>query len=241
MFIPRLSPYVLAVALCLSPVRGHKRPRRAEHAGRQLIDSESISVNSVQTLVNGIASSAALVTVSVDDVTLKVNTTFAKATAVGEDAISAETIDSTALIIARDLTSAYSAYSGLNDYGIPYSILTVPSTGAALPSLNDSSTVGNYGLIVVVSEVSYDYGSDYESALTTDQWTTLFNYQVAFGVRMVRLDVYPSEDTGTVALGGCCDDGVEQYISISNDAAFPSAGLRTQVFPFPNLSSIQYP
>jgi len=83
----------------------------------------------------------------------------------------AETVNSTALVIARDTVSAYSAYSGLNDHGIPYSLLIVPQAGAPLPVLNDSATAGNYGLIVVLSEVSYDYGGTigFQSALTTDQ------------------------------------------------------------------------
>ena len=167
-------------------------------------------------------------TVSVNDLLLSSNTTSASAASVAADSITAEIINSTALVIARDITSAYSAYSGLNDHGIPYSVLIVPQNGTALPSLNDTATTGNYGLIVVLSEVSYDYGGTegYQSALTTDQWTALFNYQVSFGVRMVRLDVYPSSDTGTTSLGGCCDTDVEQYISISNDTAFTTAGLR---------------
>lgn len=134
-------------------------------------------------------------------------------------------VDSIVLVIARDTTSAYSAYSGLNDRGIPYSVLAVPQVGVALPSLNDSATHGNYGLIVVLSEVSYNYGGTkgFASALTAAQWQSLYAYQVAFGVRMVRLDVAPSADTGTQSLGACCTG--EQLVSISNSTAFPQAGL----------------
>jgi hypothetical protein len=112
------------------------------------------------------------------------------------DALSAQ---GTILVLARDTTSAYSAFSGLGGYGIPYSVVTVPSTGTTLPALS-SDGVGNYGGIVVLSEVSYQYTNDFLSALTTDQWNALYNYQIQFGVRMVRLDVYPSSDFGKYTL-----------------------------------------
>lgn len=226
MLISRLSTYVfLAAAVWLQPVYAHGRHRRGTND--TVVASESVAITNGQTVATSTAAPKALVTVSVDNVALTANTTSASSGAVTADTIIADTINSTALVIATDIVSAYSAYSGLNDHGIPYYVLVVPINGTTLPSLNDSATVGNYGLIVVLSEVSYDYGGTegYQSALTTAQWTALFNYQVSFGVRMVRLDVYPSADSGTTALGGCCDTGVEQFISISNDAAFTSAGL----------------
>ncbi|KAG9248805.1 hypothetical protein BJ878DRAFT_531679 [Calycina marina] len=145
-----------------------------------------------------------MVTVVTEEARIRANTSFA---------IDAE-INSTALIIARDTASAYSAYSGLNDHGIPYHVLVVPQSGVALPSLNDSAT----------------------SALTAAQWTSLFEYQVAFGVRMVRLDVYPSDQSGTKALGDCCNNGNDQIVYISNDTTFLSAGLK--VGPTAGISSI---
>ncbi|RDW68147.1 hypothetical protein BP6252_09543 [Coleophoma cylindrospora] len=139
----------------------------------------------------------------------------------------ATSVSSTILIIARDNSSAYSAYSGLNGYRIPFQILAVPQTGVPLPTLNSSATAGNFGAIVVLSEVSYDYGTSFASALTSDQWAALYAYQIAFGVRMVRLDVYPGPSSGTEAQGGCCAAGQEQTISISNGTGFPTAGLNT--------------
>lgn len=97
------------------------------------------------------------------------------------------TVQNTILIFARDTTSAYSAYSGFNAYGIPYQVVIVPQAGITLPALNSSSTQGNYGGIVVLSEVSYSYNGSWESAITTAQWQQLYNYQTSFGVRMVRL------------------------------------------------------
>jgi hypothetical protein len=84
---------------------------------------------------------------------------------------------------------------------------------------------------VVLSEVSYNYGTagaeNYHSALTDAQWIMLYAYQLQFGIRMVRIDVYPSPSTGTTPVAGCCADGQEQFVSFSNTSAFPTAGLRT--------------
>lgn len=103
------------------------------------------------------------------------------------------------LIVARDDASARSAHSGLQAYGIPYRVLVVPKTGATLPALNSSATSGNFGGIAIVSDVSYDYGTPpnpFRSALTTAQLKELYDYQKAFRVRMVRLDVYPESQFG---------------------------------------------
>jgi hypothetical protein len=146
--------------------------------------------------------------VVVGNVAVLTNTSSALAPitpAVQAAAIVGTTVASTILIIARDAASAYSGYSGLAGYGIPYQLLLVPQTGAALPTLSSSATAGNFGAIVVLSEVSYDYGATgFQSALTAAQWTTLFTYQLNFG-----------------------GAGVEQLVSISNSAAFPTAGLKT--------------
>ncbi|CAD6500007.1 BgTH12-04112 [Blumeria graminis f. sp. triticale] len=139
-------------------------------------------------------------------------------------------VRSTILVFARDAKSAYSVVSGLNGYGIPYEVVTVPKSGIELPVLNSSASTGNYGAIFVVSDVSYDYGDrvqGFQSALSSNQWSTLFEYQVNFGVRLVRVDNFPTAEFGTSTTGGCCNDGVEQLISISNTSTFPTAGLKT--------------
>ena len=130
------------------------------------------------------------------------------------------------MVIARGTEAAYSAYSGLNDYGIPYELLIIPQGGATLPVLTSSNSTGNYGGIVVLSEVSYKNSAGvFVSALTSDQWNTLYSYQASFGARMVRLDVNPSSASGTKAMGTCCDDTQEQFVSIMDTSKFPTAGL----------------
>jgi len=224
MFILRSSTYVLAIALCLLTVHGKKHRNHTIKCGHSL----QPGATNRQSLFVVNTKPAPLKLVTQDNVKFSSNTSSAVAVnAKLAGTVTATKVNSTALVIARDQSTAYTAYSGLNDHGIPYYLLTVPQGGVALPTLNDSTTVGNYGLIVVLSEVSYDYGSDgYRSALTQSQWTSLYNYQIAFGVRMVRLDAYPSDQSGTKALGACCDTGVEQYVAISSDKYFPTAGLK---------------
>lgn len=112
---------------------------------------------------------------------------------------SALTASSTVLVFARDADSAVNAISGLKAYGIPYQLVLVPQEGTTLPVLNSTAQDGNYGGIIVLSEVSYGYSTGWQSALSADQWQALYNYQTSFGVRMVRLDVYPSSDFGKVS------------------------------------------
>lgn len=111
-------------------------------------------------------------------------------------AAAANSVANTILVFARDSASANVATLGLQGYGIPYQAVLVPQSGAALPALNSSATQGNYGGILVLSEVSYQYSTGFLSALNASQWQTLYDYQTAFGVRMVRLDVFPTPDMG---------------------------------------------
>lgn len=106
----------------------------------------------------------------------------------------------TILIFARDAASSYSATSGFNGYGIPYELVLVPQSGITLPVLNSSTTQGNYGGFLLLSEVAYDYGGSWRSALTPAQLQQLYNYQTTFGARMVRLDVYPGPDFGKIPI-----------------------------------------
>ncbi|KAL5117246.1 hypothetical protein ACEQ8H_004805 [Pleosporales sp. CAS-2024a] len=141
--------------------------------------------------------------------------------------IGGATVSGTILVIARDAISAENgAVVGLRGYGMPYEVVTVPQAGiTSLPPLNASATRGNYGGIVTISEVGYNYGNDYYSALTTDQWNALYAYQSAFGVRMVRLDVFPTADQfGAESLGGSVNDNP---ITFTNTSSFAIAGLKT--------------
>jgi hypothetical protein len=139
-----------------------------------------------------------------------------------------QTVANTILIFARDQASSYSATSGLRGYGIPYELQLVPQAGITLPTLNSSTTQGNYGGIIILAEVSYYGGNTWASALTTAQFATLYAYQSDFGVRMVRIDVYPGPSfdvAPAIAGAGCCGAGVEQLLSFTNTSGFPTANL----------------
>ncbi|KAL2828816.1 hypothetical protein BJY01DRAFT_255239 [Aspergillus pseudoustus] len=136
------------------------------------------------------------------------------------------------LIIARNSAEANVASSGLNAYGIPFTTLLVPQSGAQLPILDSAAGGGRFGGIVIAGEVSYDYSStngSWASALTPSQWNQLYAYQLKYGVRMVEYDVSPGIKFGTklASTDGCCEDNIEQLISFSDTSDFPSAGLRT--------------
>jgi hypothetical protein len=232
-----LLPHILPIGLFLSAALGHRVNRRQGSVSEDslTVASESVAITNGQSLQTSTVPPAPLKTIIVGNVKVLANTTAAKADAKAAVAATAETVASTVLVIARDSVSAYSVWSGLNDLGIPYQVLVVPSAGVTLPQLNSSATTGNFGLIVVLSEVSYSYpNTGYQSALTSDQWQQLYNYQLSFRVRLVRLDSYPSASFGTQALGSCCNDKVEQLVSVSDTSGFPNAGLNMYVHTLSN-------
>jgi hypothetical protein len=150
------------------------------------------------------------------------------ASADGISAVPGSTISSTILVLARDQTAAQNGVTlGLQGYGIPYEVITVPQEGISnLPLLNSSTTHGNYGGIVVLSEVGYNYDDQYYSALTRRQWNQLWDYQISFGVRMVRLDVFPTSDFGVVSNGGNVNN---EPVVFTNVTGFSTAGLKMYV------------
>lgn len=146
-------------------------------------------------------------------------------------AAAAATVDSTILILAREGDSTYSVTSGLDGYGIPYEIATVPKTGFQLPTLSTSTSQGKYGGIISLSELAYEYdGGVWNSGISTEQYNSIYAYQLAFGVRFVRIDAFPQPAFGTTPAAqgvGCCDTDVEQLISITNATGFPTANIKT--------------
>lgn len=132
-------------------------------------------------------------------------------------------VNSTVLVLARDTDSVTSAVSVLQGYGISYQQVIVPQEGVTLPILNSSATSGTYGAIVTISELSYDYNNTWQSALTSDQWNEIYAYQEAFGVRLVRLDVFPEPAFGVINNGGV---GREQFVSITNASSFGTANIK---------------
>jgi hypothetical protein len=136
--------------------------------------------------------------------------------------------NSTALVIGVDRTALEQAYYLLNSYGITYDLLAIAQSGTPLPLL-ETSTGGNYGLLVVVAQAQYAG----ISALTTSQWDTLYAYQLKYKVRMVHMNVVPTKEFGVELVAPCCANEVEQNATLVEEVAmkeFPTAGLRS-VFP----------
>ncbi|TPR08683.1 OPT oligopeptide transporter family protein [Aspergillus niger] len=189
----------------------------------------------VDTSASGSASALSSSTTTTMSVSLSLSSSIVASSAVpAATPVSSGSIAADILVIARDTASAGVASSGLNAYGIPFTTLIVPQSGTSLPALNGTEG-GNFGGIVVASEVSYNYGNatGYQSALTTDQWNQLYAYQLAYGVRMVQYDVYPGPSYGASAAGdGCCATGVEQLMSFTDISDFPTSGLKTEIARF---------
>ncbi|EGY15901.1 hypothetical protein VD0002_g5441 [Verticillium dahliae] len=138
---------------------------------------------------------------------------------------SASSCDSTVLILARDDTGIAAGSAGLKGYGIPFQGLAIPQAGAPLPELFSGSK-GNFGAIIIVDAIAYEYTDGWRSAVTTEQWDAIHKYQLAFGVRMVRINEYPGPLFGAAAGEGCCGVGVEQLISFTDVSDFPTANLK---------------
>jgi hypothetical protein len=85
--------------------------------------------------------------------------------------------------------------------------------------------------IVVLSKVGYDYRDSliFQSALSVAQWASLYQYQVSFGVWMVRFNTFPRPAFGTSAIRGCCNGTVEQVVSLSDISSFPTSRLKIWV------------
>ncbi|KAH7239535.1 hypothetical protein BKA59DRAFT_503322 [Fusarium tricinctum] len=144
---------------------------------------------------------------------------------------SSTTTATTILILGKDDYACDSAASGLQGYGIPYEKVLVPQEGFVMPTLNSTSSKGKYGAIILVDAASYLYASGWASAITQQMWDQIFEYQLHFNARLVRINEYPSTQFGVAPAGdGCCSDqdGVDpQFVSLTDTSQFPSANLKT--------------
>ncbi|KAL6353722.1 hypothetical protein LRP88_12713 [Fusarium phalaenopsidis] len=191
--------------------------------------SNSLSARSVSVSSSTETTSASLTTSSASVTSAASSTTSdSTSSSTSSSQLPVGTVDSTILIFAKDEYAASSAGWGFEGYGIPFEKVLVPQTGFELPTLNSSSSKGNYGGIVVVDSVSYEYSDGWRSAISTEQWEKIYEYQINFKVRLVRINEYPGPNFGTTASGaGCCAEGVDQLISLTDTSDFPTANLKT--------------
>ncbi len=85
------------------------------------------------------------------------------------------------------------------DYvGAPYDVYTATLTPNGLTASRlYTSTNGFYqGVILTTSSLGISDGGAYRSALSPQEWQTLWNYEAIFGVRQVSWYTYPTPDYG---------------------------------------------
>lgn len=118
---------------------------------------------------------------------------------------------------------------GLDGLGINYEVLTFPQAGTPLPTLEQDG-YGNYAGIVTLKELSYEYNepgrTGWLSALTDEQWTALYDYQVKYGVRMARLDAFPTTQFGANVREPGGSSAAGQLWSFTNLTGFESSGIK---------------
>ncbi|KAF2204158.1 hypothetical protein GQ43DRAFT_495699 [Delitschia confertaspora ATCC 74209] len=136
----------------------------------------------------------------------------------------AVTVNSTILVLSRESNATLSGTALLQGYGIPFQVVDLSRSSTGIPVLNSSATSGNYGGIITVSARQYENGDDWNKALTMKQWQQIYDYQEAFGVRLVRLNAWPNADFGVSAIGK--SSVLEtQDTSITNSSDFTTANL----------------
>lgn len=136
-------------------------------------------------------------------------------------------LNSTALIIAKSDADATQASYLLNGYGLGFVVQTIPESGATLTVLNNTDG-GNFGLLVVLSEVQYTNSTTNKTsnALTDEQWETLYDYQKTFKVRMVHMNVVPGPSFGTTIASVGSDNQNATVVADVAEKWFPTAGLK---------------
>jgi hypothetical protein len=133
------------------------------------------------------------------------------------------TVKSTLLVLARDSNSTLSGTSVLQGYGIPYQIVDLSLPAAGYPQLNSTPDTGNFGGIVTTSASEYTGSDDWNTVLSEKQWKELYAYQEAFGVRMVRLNAWPSAEFGVQAVGGIVVEDLP--VAVSDVKQFSTANI----------------
>jgi len=135
----------------------------------------------------------------------------------------AVTVNNTLLVLARDSNATSSGTFVLDGYGIPYQVVDLSVQPTSLPQLNSTQDAGNFGGIVTVSARGYSGSDDWSKVLSNEQWKDIYNYQEAFGVRLVRLNAWPSTDYGVQSSGGLTT--ADQPVSVTNTDSFATANL----------------
>ena len=122
----------------------------------------------------------------------------------------------------------------LQSYGIPFDVISVPSTGIATGAMKLVDTNNNalYSMIVMTSPIIYQYpNGSWLSAITQENLNIIYNYQATYNVRLVVLQDSPNVNTGITAIDS--GTGIDQQIVFSTGATATSfatvAGLQASL------------
>lgn len=119
------------------------------------------------------------------------------------------TLDLKVLVIAADGNEADlpAIEQALNYLGTPYTLYeAVKTPGGLTAGLLATGCHGYYqGIILTDGVLSYFTGSSYVSALSQQEWTTLWAYQAMMGVRLLSWYTYPTADYGYQPVSGVLD------------------------------------
>ncbi|KAJ3403947.1 hypothetical protein HDV05_007446, partial [Chytridiales sp. JEL 0842] len=100
-----------------------------------------------------------------------------------------------ALILSRPNEESLAA-STLQQYGVPYSVITVPDTGIPSLNLELNATAGNFSMVIMTSSLFSTINGLWQSALTPAQLAVLDSYLAKYNARLVRLADSPDASTG---------------------------------------------
>ena len=122
------------------------------------------------------------------------------------------TLDLKVLVIASDGNEVDlpAIKQALNFQGTPYTIYIAAQTPNGLtPDKLSSGCHGYYnGVILTNGTLSYYNGTSWASALSTQEWSNLWSYESAMGVRELSWYTYPTADFGYQAPSGAVDTSV---------------------------------
>jgi hypothetical protein len=173
-------------------------------------------------------------------------------------AITNPTIDMKLLVIAGDGLETDYLYvrSYLDQLGIPYDVL-VASTTPLTANMLFSGTHGYYqGIILITSNLLwFNPGTNqWESAFTSAEWSTLWQYERDFGVRQVTSYTFPDAfpqhlgltlasqvDTTSAALNVTLTDAGKQvysYLNLNNPIAVKNAWVYLANVTLPGDASV---
>ncbi|ORX51381.1 hypothetical protein BCR36DRAFT_325511 [Piromyces finnis] len=122
------------------------------------------------------------------------------------------TSDFLVITIENDSSNDYaSAIKTFKQYDIPYNVFKIPKSGVSNEeldkqiycTLSNGEKAAKYKVIVFPNgRVSYNHaesqsGSNWQSALTYDQWEYFYDYSRNYSSRLVFLNEYPSNYTST--------------------------------------------